>query len=81
MKIRAFITHKIKEEFADCQDRFSINPDTKSIAVSDGMGSTWQQKIWAQLLVETFTNSKEWSPNKLAVKELCSKYTTNWCNN
>ena len=52
MKIRAFITHKKAEHFNDCQDRFSINADTKSVALSDGMSQSWQQKIWAQLLVE-----------------------------
>ena len=71
MNIRAFITHKQAELFADCQDRFGVNPDTKSIAVSDGMGSTWQQKIWAQLLVDTFIESTDWSPSTGAIKPLC----------
>ena len=70
MIIRAFITHKIGEYFADCQDRFSVSKDTKSIAVSDGMGSTWQQKIWAELLVESFTNNPEWNPDINSVKLL-----------
>jgi len=74
MKIRAFITQKIKEEIRDCQDRFSINGETNSIAVSDGMGSTWQQKIWAQLLVDTFTKNPEWVPNKESVKELSPQW-------
>ena len=71
MIIRAFITHKLKEKFADCQDRFGVNSDTKSIAVSDGMGSTWQQKIWAQLLVDTFTKSNKWLPTHETIKPLC----------
>lgn len=74
MKIRAFITHKLAEKFSDCQDRFGVNYDTKSIAVSDGMGSTWQQKIWAQLLVGTYTNSKDWSPSHDAIKPLCNTW-------
>lgn len=74
MIVRAFITHKEAELFADCQDRFGVNPDTKSIAVSDGMGSTWQQKIWAQLLVETYTNSAEWCPSKEAIQSLCHEW-------
>ena len=74
MKIRAYITHKVKEGFVDCQDRYSINPDTKSIAVSDGMSQSWQQKIWAQLLVSTYTNSKNWTPNNDSVKPLCSQW-------
>ena len=76
MIIRAFITHKQAELFADCQDRFGVNPNTKSIAVSDGMGSTWQQKIWAQLLVDTFTESHDWSPSAEAIKPLCQTWKT-----
>ena len=71
MIIRAFITHKQAELFTDCQDRFGVNKDTKSIAVSDGMGATWQQKIWAQLLVETFTDNKDWIPTIESIKPLC----------
>lgn len=74
MKIMAFITHKLKENYSDCQDRFSINPDTKSIAVSDGMGSTWQQKIWAQLLVEKFVGDINWIPNNESIKPLCTQW-------
>lgn len=74
MVIRAFITHKQAELFSDCQDRFGINPDTKSIAVSDGMGSTWQQKIWAQLLVDTYTDSTDWYPSNETIKPLCQKW-------
>ena len=74
MVIRAFITHKQAELFADCQDRFGVNQDTKSIAVSDGMGSTWQQKIWAQLLVETYIESTDWCPSKESIKPLCQAW-------
>lgn len=74
MKIRAYITHKIKEGFMDCQDRFSVNSDTKSIAVSDGMSQSWQQKIWAQILVSKYTNSKDWTPSKDSVKLLCPQW-------
>ena len=72
MITRAFITHKLAENFADCQDRFGVNIDTKSIAVSDGMGSTWQQKIWANILVATFKESNDWLPTHDAIKPLCS---------
>jgi len=74
MVIRAFITHKQAELYADCQDRFGVNPDTKSIAVSDGMGSTWQQKIWAQLLVDTYTDSTDWYPLNDTIKPLCQTW-------
>lgn len=74
MRIRAFITHKKAETFADCQDRFGINKNTKSIAVSDGMSQSWQQKIWAQLLVEKFVNDKDWLPNDKTIKPLCTQW-------
>lgn len=74
MVIRAFITHKRAEQFAECQDRFGVNPDTKSIAVSDGMGSTWQQMIWAQLLVDTYTKSTDWHPSKESIQQLCQEW-------
>lgn len=74
MNIRAFITHKLAETYSDCQDRFGVNDDTKSIAVSDGMGSTWQQKIWAQLLVDSFTGSGDWLPTRETIKPLCESW-------
>lgn len=58
MIISAFITHKKSERYSDCQDRFSVNKDNKSIAVSDGMSQSYQQKIWASLLVESYTSGR-----------------------
>lgn len=75
MKIRAFITHKKAEHFKDCQDRFSINVDTKSVAVSDGMSQSYQQKAWAEILVNTFTENAEWVPNLESIKELAPLWT------
>lgn len=74
MKIKAFITHKLKENYTNCQDRFGINPNTKSIAVSDGVSATWQQKIWAQLLVDTFVSNNYWIPSKETIEPLCNKW-------
>lgn len=74
MKIKAFITHKLKENFTNCQDRFGINPNTRSIAVSDGVSATWQQKIWAQLLVDTFVSNNYWTPSKETIEPLCNKW-------
>ena len=70
MKIKAFITHKLRENFSDCQDRFSINPDTKSVAVADGMSQSIFQKIWAQLLTDQYVKYKEWVPNEASTIEL-----------
>lgn len=63
MKIRGFITHKLSENFSDCQDRFRVNPDTKSIALSDGMSQSFLQAIWADLLCKEFTDSETWVPS------------------
>lgn len=72
MIVRAFITHKRKEQICGCQDRFGVNTDTKSIAVSDGMSQSWQQKIWAQLLVDTFISKSDWQPTRETIKPLCN---------
>ncbi len=74
MRIRAFITHKKAEMFVDCQDRFGIDKNTKSIAVSDGMSQSWQQKIWAQLLVEKFVGDNDWLPSDKTIKPLCTQW-------
>ena len=70
MIISAYITHKRSESFSDCQDRFSINGDTKSIALSDGMSQSIFQKYWAEILVNTFTSNPEWVPTIDSVREL-----------
>ncbi len=72
MEIRAFITHKKAETFLDCQDRFSINIDTKSMAVSDGMSQSFFQKIWAEILATSFTEKKEW--------DLCDEHSDSVLN-
>ena len=77
MRIRAFITHKKAEHFKDCQDRFSINVNTKSVAVSDGMSQSYQQKAWADLLVKAFTENAQWEPNLKSVKKLAPLWIEN----
>lgn len=74
MIVRAFITHKQAETFSDCQDRFGVNTDTKSISVSDGVSMSWHQKIWAQLLVNTFIDSTTWLPTHENIKSLCNQW-------
>ncbi len=77
MKIRAFLTHKKAEQFQDCQDRFCVNPDTKSVAVSDGMSQSIFQKIWAEILVQEYTDNTMWDPfqetNQETIKNKLSK--------
>ena len=62
MKIRAFITHKLKEQYSDCQDRFSINSDTKSISLCDGMSQSLYPDLWADILSKHFTKENNWKP-------------------
>lgn len=74
MRIRAFITHKDQERFSDCQDRFRVNKDTKSIALADGMSQSIFQKIWAQLLVDNYSFIEQWEPTIESVRELAPKW-------
>lgn len=74
MRIKAFITHKDQERFCDCQDRFRVNKDTKSIALADGMSQSIFQKIWAQLLVDNYTDVEQWEPTIESVRELAPQW-------
>lgn len=74
MRIKAFITHKDKERFSDCQDRFRVNNDTKSIALADGMSQSIFQKIWAQILVDNYTTIEQWEPTIDSVRELAPQW-------
>ena len=56
MKVRAFITHKLCEQYADCQDRFCINPDNRRIGLSDGMSQSIFPSYWAELLSKQYAN-------------------------
>lgn len=56
MKIKAFITHKLCEHYADCQDRFGINVDSRIIAVSDGMSQSIFPDYWAEILAGQYAN-------------------------
>lgn len=70
MKVRAFITHKEQEFYKDCQDRFSVNADTKSVAVSDGMTQSIFPWIWAESLACEYTKDIAWYPSDEAINEL-----------
>jgi serine/threonine protein phosphatase PrpC len=78
MDIRAFITHKKAETFSDCQDRFSINSDTKSVAVSDGMSQSFFQKIWAEILVDAFVDNSQWNLCGEQCKEILKELQSKW---
>ena len=56
MKVRAFITHKLCERYADCQDRFCINEDNRRIGLSDGMSQSIFPDYWAELLSKQYAD-------------------------
>ena len=70
MRARAYIVQKEAESEADCQDRFSINPGTGSVAVSDGMSQSLFPKYWAELLARRYTSDSGWVPSRENVKAL-----------
>lgn len=70
MRARAFITQKEAESEADCQDRFSINPATGSVAVSDGMSQSLFPKYWAEILANRYTAERDWFPSRENVQAL-----------
>ena len=63
MRARGFIVQKACEQPADCQDRFSINAVTGSVAVCDGISQSFFPKYWAQLLSERYAADKAWFPS------------------
>jgi len=54
MKIKGFITHKLAEEYQDCQDFFAVNEAKKILAISDGMSQSIFPQWWAELLVRFY---------------------------
>ena len=56
MRVRSYITHKLCESYADCQDRFSINEDKRIIAISDGMSQSIFPDYWAEILSDQYAN-------------------------
>lgn len=57
MKVRAFITHKLNEHYSECQDRFAINIDRRSVAVSDGMSQSIFPDYWADVLSRFYADN------------------------
>ena len=63
MRARGFIVPKACEQAADCQDRFSINALTGSVAVCDGMSQSFFPKYWAEILASRYTADRDWFPS------------------
>lgn len=72
MKVRAFITHKLRENYSDCQDRFSINVTNRCIAVSDGMSQSVFPDYWAEILSAYYAENGHCTKEDL--KKLCPEW-------
>ena len=72
MKIRAFITQHKAEKVSECQDRFAVNEETKIVAVSDGVSQSIFPDLWANLLVEHYTQKGTLQESERI--ELCNKW-------
>lgn len=58
MKIKVFQIHKRSSYvFEEIQDKYSINLQDKTIALSDGATQGFKSEIWAQTLTRTFTEN------------------------
>ncbi|MGM9963466.1 MAG: hypothetical protein ACI319_10575 [Holdemanella porci] len=72
MKVRAFITHKLNECYSDCQDRFSINKERRTLAVSDGMSQSVFPDFWADILSQYYASHGHC--NEMERKSLCEQW-------
>lgn len=60
MKIKGFITHKLAEEYSDCQDYFAVSADERVMAIADGMSQSIFPQWWAKILVDAYIEG--WNP-------------------
>ena len=71
MRACGYIVPKACEQVADCQDRFSINALTGSVAVCDGMSQSFFPKYWAEILADRYTRERDWFPSPENIAMLC----------
>ena len=74
MRARGFIVPKACEGMSDCQDRFSINAATGSVAVCDGMSQSLFPKYWAEIIAGQYTSDVEWFPSRDNVAALAPRW-------
>ena len=58
VSVTGYIYHKEAETFDDCFDRYAYNLDNHKFCISDGVSKSFFPGLWAELLVDTFVNSK-----------------------
>jgi len=59
ISIKGYITAKQSELFYDCADRYAYNKSQNKFAISDGVSKSFFPKIWADVLVNKWVDSKE----------------------
>ena len=75
ISIKGYITSKDSELFYDCADRYAYNKSQNKFAIADGVSKSFFPKIWADVLVNKWVDSKEFDESKFILE--CQK---NWIN-
>lgn len=75
ISIKGYIAPKEAELYYDCADRYAYNTDQNKFALSDGVSKSFFPKIWADVLVNQWVQSKEFEEFEF-IKN-CQK---NWLN-
>lgn len=70
MIVKAFITHKLSEDYSSCQDYFSINGEGRAICLSDGMSQSIFPDYWAKIVSQHVANTFEFSEDS-RINKLC----------
>lgn len=72
MRIRAYITHKLCEDYSCCQDYYSFDKENHCICLCDGMSQSIFPDYWAQIVSNHF--SKHFDLTEDSRIELCAEW-------
>ena len=66
MDIKVLQLHKrASYEFKHIQDKYAINPDTKTFALADGTTQSFNSEIWAEIITKGFVKNPTFNTNEL----------------
>jgi hypothetical protein len=66
MDIKVLQLHKrASYEFKHIQDKYAINPDTKTFALADGTTQSFNSEIWAEIITKAFVANPTFNTNEL----------------
>lgn len=66
MDIKVLQLHKrASYEFKHIQDKYAINPDTKTFALADGTTQSFNSEIWAEIITKGFVANPTFNTNEL----------------